>query len=88
MTNRAESRITGNRYSALGCIIGLKMGLMSSYFARLFRACLRFGFFGTLLGNTLDVFNVVTGTPHLEKEDDAQYGTQQDYELRKRQAYR
>lgn len=49
--------------------------------ARLPGTRLRFGSFGVSLGNTLDFLNVVTCAPHLEKEDDAQYGTYQDYSL-------
>lgn len=51
--------------------IRLKMDIISSCFARLFSTCLRIGFSASLLGYTLNVFNVVTGSPYLKKEDDA-----------------
>ena len=48
---------------------------------RLFGTRLRFGGFDVSLGNALNFLNVVTCAPYLEKEDDAQYGTYQDYSL-------
>lgn len=49
--------------------------------ARLLGIRLRVGGFGVSLCDTLDFLNVVTCAPYLEKEDDAQYGTYQDYSL-------